>query len=194
MRDLLFCLTLSAAAAALAGCQVRDAADPEAANDSAPTATAAPTEPAPPASAAIPANAATPAAAPRSSSEAPLAKAATDPALKWGPCPAPLPKGCELTILHGDPAKPNADAMLRIPAGYVIPPHRHSSAERMILVSGRLEVKYQGAAAATLNPGNYAYGPAGLTHRATCTGTEPCHLFIAFEGPVDVLPAMGEVG
>lgn len=146
--------------------------------------------------AAAPADSA-PAAAPapgKPSTEAPLVKAASDPALKWGPCPAPLPTGCELTALHGEPARPNADVLLRIPGGYKIPPHRHSSAERMILVSGQLEVKYQGAAPATLNPGNYAYGPANLPHRATCLGTAQCQLFIAFEGPVDVVAVAGEIG
>ena len=129
----------------------------------------------------------TSAAIPQGEGETPLTKAATDPALQWGPCPAPLPQGCALAVLHGDPAKPNADVLLRIPGGYVIPPHRHSSAERMILVGGQLEVKYQGAPAATLNAGNYAYGPANLPHRATCVGTAQCTLFIAFEGPVDVV-------
>ncbi len=167
-------------AAALAGCQYQETAEP-------------PANVAAPADVANAANAATPAAAPVVSSEAPLAKAATDPALQWGPCPAPFPQGCELTMLHGDPAKANADVLLRMPGGYVIPPHRHSSAERMILVSGQLEVKYQGAAAATLNPGNYAYGPANMPHRGTCVGTAQCHLFVAFEGPVDVVAVEGGV-
>ncbi|HEV2044266.1 MAG TPA: cupin, partial [Sphingomicrobium sp.] len=64
---------------------------------------------------------------------------------------------------------------------------------RMILVSGQLEEKYQGAAAATLNPGNYAFGPANLPHRATCMGTAQCHLFVAFEGPVDVVAVEGMI-
>ena len=69
----------------------------------------------------------------------PLAISASDTTLKWGPCPpiftAP---GCEIAVLNGDPAKPNADVFLRIPGGYAIPPHRHSSAERMILVTGEM--------------------------------------------------------
>lgn len=165
-------ISLVLAATAMAGCQYQEATEPRAANN-----------------VAAPAAAATPAA----SSEAPLARTAADPSLKWGPCPAPFPQGCELTVLHGDPAKPNADVLLRMPGGYVIPGHRHTSAERMILVSGQLEVKYQGAAPATLNPGNYAYGPAGLPHRATCVGTAQCHLFVAFEGPVDVTAVDGDI-
>ena len=124
-------------------------------------------------------------------SEAPLARTAADQTLQWGACPPVFPAGCELAVLHGDPAKANADVFLRVPAGYAIPPHSHSSAERMILISGRLNVKYQGAQPVTLNPGNYAYGPAKLPHRATCVAAEVCTLFIAFEGPVDVEPFDG---
>lgn len=120
------------------------------------------------------------------STEAPLARTVADGTLQWGACPPVFPAGCELAVLHGDPAKPNADVFLRVPGGYAIPAHTHSSAERMVLVTGKLDVKYQGAQPVTLYPGNYAYGPARLPHRATCMAAEACTLFIAFEGPVDV--------
>lgn len=123
----------------------------------------------------------------------PLTKAAADPALQWGPCPEGMPQGCGIAVLQGDPAKPNADIFLRVPGGSTIPPHAHSSAERMVLVSGELEVKYQGAPAATLRAGDYAFGPAKLGHRATCRSAGACTLFIAFEGPVDVLPFEGQL-
>ena len=125
--------------------------------------------------------------------EAPLAQAASDPALQWGPCPEGMPQGCGIAVLHGDPAKPNADIYLRVPGGSAIPPHSHTSAERMILVGGELETLYQGSPAATLRAGDYAYGPAKMPHRADCRSSEPCVLFIAFEGPVDVLPHEGEL-
>ncbi len=116
----------------------------------------------------------------------PLALAASDPSVKWGPCPPVFTKpGCEITVLHGDPAKPGADVLLRIPGGYAIPPHRHTSAERMILAEGELGVRYQGHPAASLAAGDYAYGPAGLAHEGSCTSSQPCTLFIAFDGPVD---------
>ena len=123
----------------------------------------------------------------------PLARAAGDPSLIWGPCPPILPAGCQIALLHGSPAAANADIFLRVPGGYVIPPHRHTSAERMILITGRLRVRYQGAAETTLEPGHYAYGPPGLPHRAACEGDAPCTLFIAFIGPVDAEAVAGEV-
>ncbi len=115
----------------------------------------------------------------------PLAIRAADSSLKWGSCPPIFPQGCEIAVLQGDPAQPNADIFLRVAGGQRLPAHTHTSAERMILVSGELSVKYKGAAATTLTPGTYAYGPAGAPHEASCIGERPCTLFIAFEGPVD---------
>ncbi len=117
--------------------------------------------------------------------EAPLALSAGDAALKWGPCPPLFPKGCEIAVLHGDPAKPNADVFLRVPPKYEIPPHWHTSPERMVLVSGKLKVEYGGHSPSVLKAGTYAYGPAKAPHKASCKGAEPCVLFIAFESPVD---------
>ena len=113
--------------------------------------------------------------------------------LQWGPCPAIFPKGCQIAVLHGDPSKPNADVFLRVPGGYTIPAHSHTSAERMILVEGKLTVRYKGAAAALLTPGQYAYGPAALPHEAKCAVGKSCTLFIAFEGPVDASSFVGSL-
>jgi quercetin dioxygenase-like cupin family protein len=159
---------------AVAGCEVREAPSEPAAEANAPAEAA---------------NAAGPATV--ASSEKPLAIAAASADLKWGPCPAGMPDGCQIAVLHGDPAKPNSDILLKVPAGSAIAPHWHSSAERMVLVGGQLTVQYQGSAEASLLPGTYAYGPARLPHRADCRSSEPCTLFIAFEGPVDRHPFDG---
>jgi len=116
----------------------------------------------------------------------PLAMAMDDPALQWGSCPPVFPAGCEIAVLHGNPAAPNADVFFKVPANYSIPHHWHSSAERMVLVSGEMHVTYDGHDTAVLKPGTYAYGPAAAPHRAECKDAGPCVLFIAFEGPVDV--------
>lgn len=143
--------------------------------------------------AAAPAPAENAAAAPVAASAEPLVRTARSGALQWVPCPDLFPQGCELTVLNGDPAQPNADAMLRVPGGFVIPPHSHTSAERMVLVEGVLEVQYQGHPATILREGSYAYGPAGLPHRAHCRSSEPCVLFIAFIAPVDAKVFAGEL-
>jgi quercetin dioxygenase-like cupin family protein len=121
----------------------------------------------------------------------PLAILPTSPDLKWGPCPPIFPAGCQIAVLHGDPSQPNADIYLRVPGGYTIPTHTHTSAERMVLTTGKLKVKYKGAKMTTLTVAEYAFGPAGLPHVAKCVSKTPCTLFIAFEGPVDALAFTG---
>jgi quercetin dioxygenase-like cupin family protein len=113
---------------------------------------------------------------------------ANDSQLKWSPCPAFLPKGCAIAVLHGDPAKDNVDVFFKVPARSTIPLHWHSSAERMVLVAGELHVTYDGQKTAVLRPGTYAYGPAKQSHHGFCASTSPCILFIAFESPLDAVP------
>ena len=112
-----------------------------------------------------------------------------DPNLAWGPCPEFMPEGCSLAVLHGNPAERNADLFLKIPANSFIPNHIHTSAERMVLVAGDMEVTYEGEEPRLLKAGSYAYGPANKPHIARC-GDIPCLLFIAFEEPVDAIPKM----
>jgi quercetin dioxygenase-like cupin family protein len=122
-----------------------------------------------------------------SAQDVPLSRTAGDAALKWGGCPEFMPKGCEIAVLHGDPAKDNADVFFKVPANAVIPRHWHTSAERMVLVAGELHVTYDGHETAVLKPGTYAYGPPRLSHKAECGAAGPCVLFIAFESPVDAV-------
>lgn len=117
--------------------------------------------------------------------EAAVSRALGDAGLTWGPCPPVLPGACEVAVLHGDPAAPHADVFLRMPAGYVIPTHRHTSPEHMVLVAGELEVTYAGQKPLTMRVGSYAYGPAQLPHAGRCVSKDPCVLFIAFESPMD---------
>jgi quercetin dioxygenase-like cupin family protein len=115
----------------------------------------------------------------------PLAIRDEDPQLQWGPCPPFFSSTCRLAVLQGDPAKPNADVFFRLEGGDPFPLHTHTSAERMVLVSGELVVEYTGHPAVTLVPGTYAYGPASAPHQGQCVSVDACVLFIAFEEPVD---------
>lgn len=117
-----------------------------------------------------------------------LTQSAADATLKWGPCPPFLPKGCAIAVLHGDPAKENLDVFFKVPGKSKIPLHWHTSAERMILVAGKLQVTYEGQKKTDMTPGTYAYGPAKRPHSAYCASSSPCILFIAFESPLDAVP------
>jgi quercetin dioxygenase-like cupin family protein len=136
----------------------------------------------------IAALAAAPLTAADAQSTAPRAVQANDRNILWSPCPPFLPKGCQIGVLNGDPAKPNVDIFFKVPGKSKIAAHKHTSAERMVLVQGQMTVTYEGHEPVRLRRGSYAYGPAGLMHEAACLSAEPCVLFIAFEGPVDAVP------
>ncbi len=101
------------------------------------------------------------------------AQAPDDAALKWGPCPAFLPEGCQIAVLNGDPAKPNADLFFKVPAKSKLPSHWHTSAERLLLVSGELHVTYQGQETKIMKAGTYAYGLPKLPHSGVCVSAVP---------------------
>ena len=84
--------------------------------------------------------------------------------------------------------KKNLDVFFKVAANSDIPNHWHNSAERMILISGKLEVTYKGEKPQTLKVGSYAYGPSKKPHTAKCGDAGPCILFIAFEEPLDAFP------
>ena len=133
----------------------------------------------------------TPALAQEPTGEQAISRTPDDPQLKWNPCPPVFPKGCEVTVLRGDPANGRSDVFLRTPANYRLPPHWHTSPEHMILVAGRLYVTYEGQKPAVLRAGSYAYGPAKAKHEARCANAGPCVLFIAFESPIDAVLVEG---
>ncbi len=97
-----------------------------------------------------------------------------------------------MTVLHGDPVKPNADVLFKVPASSTLPVHWHTSAERMVLIAGELHVTFAGQQPAVLKPGTYAYGPSKRPHGGACVSATPCILFIAFEGPVDAIAGDGD--
>ena len=107
--------------------------------------------------------------------------------LIWHPAPDFLP-GCTFTVLHGDMSQPNMDFFFKVPANTIVANHWHHSQERMVLISGEMEVTYEGEPTQLLKTGSYAYGPAKKPHSAKCLDKGPCMLFIALVEPFDAFP------
>ena len=120
-------------------------------------------------------------------SEVSIAKTIHDKDLKWNPAPDFFP-GCSFTILHGDITQPNLDFFFKIEPNTDVITHTHNSPERMILISGELEVTYENEPTQLLTAGAYAYGPAGKPHKAKCLNKGPCVLFIALVTPFNAVP------
>jgi quercetin dioxygenase-like cupin family protein len=92
-------------------------------------------------------------------------------AVKWGPAPPSLPPGAEAAVLLGNPAKDGPFVFrIKFPAGFVVPPHRHSKDEAITVISGRFVVgggeKVDRASLKALPAGSFFFQPAGMVHYA----------------------------
>jgi quercetin dioxygenase-like cupin family protein len=57
--------------------------------------------------------------------------------VKWVKAPPSVPAGAEASVLYGDPGKDGLFALrLKLPKGYVIPPHTHPKPEIVTVISG----------------------------------------------------------
>ena len=109
-------------------------------------------------------------------------------AIKWGPAPASLPPGAQAAVLLGSPAKEGPFVLrLKFPAGFVIPPHRHSKDELVTVISGAVVItsgEKVDRKAKPLSPATFVHLPAGMAHYAWAKGESVVQ--INGVGPFDV--------
>jgi quercetin dioxygenase-like cupin family protein len=97
-------------------------------------------------------------------------------ALKWGPAPPGLPAGAQLAVLVGDPSKQGTAFAIRVklPDGYKVAPHWHSSDENVTVLKGTLLIgtgdKLDVAKADALPAGSYMRMPKMMRHFALAKG------------------------
>ena len=108
----------------------------------------------------------------------------------WGPAPPSLPPGAQAAVLLGSPAKEGPFVLrLKLPAGFVVPPHRHSKDELVTVIAGRFGVAagetLDRASAKPLPPASFVHLPAGMPHYAWADGVETI-VQINGTGPFDV--------
>ena len=101
----------------------------------------------------------------------------------WAPCGDAFP-GCELAVVQGDPSKGPSDLFVRVPRSSVFPKHWHTSAERIVGVSGQMLINVEGGESFYLTPGMYFYLPGRAVHSARCD--VPCVIFIGLDQPMDI--------
>jgi quercetin dioxygenase-like cupin family protein len=110
--------------------------------------------------------------------------------VKWGPAPPSLPPGAQAAALLGSPAKEGPFVLrLKFPAGFTVPPHRHSKDEFVTVISGAFGVtsgeKVNRASVKALPAGSFVHLPAGMPHYAV-TDVETV-VQINGMGPFDVV-------
>lgn len=93
----------------------------------------------------------------------------------WRPGPASLPAGSEYAVLEGDPGESGMFVMrLRLPDGFIIPPHTHPNVERVTVVSGVFNLghgaRFSRDHTARLPAGSFTSMPPGMQHFAVAEG------------------------
>jgi quercetin dioxygenase-like cupin family protein len=99
----------------------------------------------------------------------------TNADIQWQAGPASLPPGAQFAVLDGDPSKAGFFALrIRLPDGYVIPPHRHPGYERLTVLSGTFHLGHGETVnrqqTKALGPGSYFSLPPGMIHYAVTEG------------------------
>ena len=92
-------------------------------------------------------------------------------AVQWGPAPPSLPPGAQVAVLLGSPAKEGPFVIrLKFPAGFTVPPHRHSKDELVTVISGKFAVgsgeKMEQETLKALPAASFVHLPAGMPHYA----------------------------
>lgn len=96
-------------------------------------------------------------------------------AVKWMDAPPFLPKGAKLTVLVGDPSKPEPFTLrLQMPDGYKIAPHTHPTDEHVTVMSGVLRAgmgpQWDDKALGDFAAGSYANMAATMPHYVQAKG------------------------
>jgi len=94
--------------------------------------------------------------------------------LTWGPAPPAFPKGAQISVLAGDPAKEGLYVIrLKLPAGYKVPPHTHPNDENVTVISGTFNIgmgsTFDEKNGKPLKAGGFVHMPKGMQHFAWFT-------------------------
>ena len=110
-------------------------------------------------------------------------------AIHWMASPR-LPKGAQVAVVHGNPAKEGHYIILaRMPDGYAVPAHWHSQTENVTVISGTFNVgmgnKLDKTRGEALGPGGFFSSGAKMRHYAWATGETLIQ--VTGMGPFDVI-------
>jgi quercetin dioxygenase-like cupin family protein len=99
-----------------------------------------------------------------------------------------LPPGAEYHLIYEEPKTHGVEIIVRMPRGYSLPAHRHTSDETMYVLKGKLILGF-GEKTETVGPGGYAVIPAGTVFTMKVEGFGGASFIAAFNGPFDAKPA-----
>jgi quercetin dioxygenase-like cupin family protein len=90
-------------------------------------------------------------------------------------------------LLYRDPGSGAEHYLIRYPPGLKVRVHRHTRAQTVVVLEGRLAVNDE----VVIGPGAYCHFPPGETMLHAPADDGPCLFVSMFDGPADVEPLDG---
>ncbi len=116
--------------------------------------------------------------------------------IEWGPLElAGFPPGAEIAILRGALAH-GSEAIVRVPAGYLLPNHNHTSAETYLWLKGEFTyINGEDGRAAKMSGQSFISLPGSAPPHAIQCGDSPCLFYLRYPRPFDhtVFPMPKEI-
>ena len=101
------------------------------------------------------------------------------------------PQGVAFAALQGDRFQESYQAMVKLPAGTVSPPHMKSANMYGVMLQGAmLHYASDGdpATAQKIGPGSFYKIPGGMAHISACISAEPCVTYLYQDAAFDFVP------
>ena len=98
-----------------------------------------------------------------------------------------LPPGAEIAPLRGSLDIAQSESIVRIPPGYVVPSHTHTSEELYLWISGAFTlVSDKGEKTSFNGPAYISFPGSAPPHALICGDREPCLFYLAYTRPFDI--------
>ena len=106
----------------------------------------------------------------------------------WSPLKVEgLPAGAEIAVLRGDLAKGESESLLRLPPGYTVPSHSHTSDELYMWISGAFVlISHDGKRTNFDGPAYISFPGNAPPHGLECGTQAPCILYLKYSRPFDI--------
>jgi len=106
--------------------------------------------------------------------------------IEWGPLELDgFEPGAEVAVLRGDLATA-AEALIRLPAGYTVPNHTHTSDETYVWIKGDFTYIAADGTAKEMSGQSFISLPGQAPPHALICGSQPCYFYLRYSRPFDV--------
>ena len=106
----------------------------------------------------------------------------------WAPLEVEgLAPGAEIAVIRGDLSSDHSESILRLPAGYVLRSHTHTSDELYLWISGGFTlIAHDGTETRFRGPAYISFPGNAPPHGIKCGSKEPCLFYLRYSRPFDI--------